>query len=63
VIAVVTHEGHVSALPQTIEKIWGQWVPDSALKTAKAPCFERYTEKFDAKTGIGPIEIWVPLET
>jgi AraC family transcriptional regulator len=60
--AVVTHEGHVSSLPQTIDKIWTQWVPDSALKTAQAPCFERYTEKFDPKSGAGPVEIWVPLE-
>jgi AraC family transcriptional regulator len=60
--AVVTHEGHVSALPQTIAKIWTQWIPDSSLKTAKAPCFERYTEKFDPHSGLGSVEIWIPLE-
>jgi AraC family transcriptional regulator len=60
--AVVTHDGHVSSLPQTIEKIWTRWIPDSALKTAKAPCFERYTEKFDPKSGSGPVEIWIPLQ-
>jgi AraC family transcriptional regulator len=60
--AVVTHDGHVSKLPQTIDTIWTKWVPDSALKTAKAPCFERYTEKFDPRTGLGAVEIWVPLE-
>jgi AraC family transcriptional regulator len=59
---VLTHEGHVSSLPPTIDKIWTQWVPDSALKTAKAPCFERYTEKFDPRTGAGSVEICVPLE-
>jgi AraC family transcriptional regulator len=40
-----------------------QWVPDAALKTAKAPCFERYTGKFDPKSGQGDVEIWVPLES
>jgi len=60
--AVVTHEGHVSTLPQTIDTIWTQWIPDAALNTAKAPCFERYTEKFDPKSGRGPVEIWIPLE-
>jgi predicted transcriptional regulator YdeE len=60
--AVLTHEGHVSLLPQTIDKIWAQWVPDSSLKTADAPCFERYTEKYDPKSGLGVVEIWVPLE-
>ena len=60
--AVVTHDGHVSRLPQTIDTIWTKWVPDSALKTAKAPCFERYTEKFNPRSGLGAVEIWVPLE-
>jgi predicted transcriptional regulator YdeE len=60
--AVVTHEGHVSMLPQTVDKIWSQWIPEASLKTAKAPCFERYAEKFDPKTGVGAVEVWVPLE-
>jgi AraC family transcriptional regulator len=60
--AVLTHEGHVSTLPGTIDKIWSQWAPDSGLKIAKAPCFERYTEKFNPKAGVGPVEIWAPLE-
>lgn len=59
---VLTHEGHLSLLPQTIDRIWTQWVPDSSLKTADAPCFERYTEKYDPKSGLGVVEIWVPLE-
>jgi AraC family transcriptional regulator len=52
----------VSLLPQTIDKVWTQWVTGSSLKTADAPCFERYTEKFDPKSGLGGVEIWVPLE-
>jgi predicted transcriptional regulator YdeE len=58
---VVTHEGHISTFPETMDKIWAQWIPDSGLKTAKAPCFERYTDKFDPKTGMGAVEIWIPL--
>ena len=60
--AVVTHEGHISSIGQTIDKIWSQWVPESSIKTASAPCFECYTDKFDPKTGNGSVEIWVPLE-
>jgi predicted transcriptional regulator YdeE len=60
--AVLTHEGHVSLLPQTFDKIFSQWLPDAGLKTVKAPCFERYTEKFNPKTVTGPVEIWVALE-
>jgi AraC family transcriptional regulator len=61
--AVVTHEGHVSSLPETIDRVWSKWVPDATLKTAKAPCFERYTDKFDPKSGTGSVEFWIPLES
>lgn len=60
--AVFTHEGHVSALPATIDSIWQKWPPNSGYKAAKAPCFERYTEAFNPETGLGGMEIWVPLE-
>ena len=49
-------------LPQALDTIWSTWVPDSGLKTAKAPCFERYTEEFNPHTGRGGTEIWIPLE-
>jgi AraC family transcriptional regulator len=61
--AVVTHEGHVSTLPQTIDKIWTQWIPASGLKTAKAPCFEKYGENYDPNGALDPVEIWIPLES
>ena len=59
--AIVTHVGHISTFPKTMDKVWAQWIPESGLKTAKAPCFERYTDKFDPKTGEGAVEIWIPL--
>lgn len=62
--AVFPHTGHVSALPKTIDTIWKSWAPDSQLKIAHAaPCFERYTSEFNDKTGMGGMEIWIPLET
>ena len=60
--AVFTHDGHVSALPQTIDAIWEKWVPECGLKIAQAPCFERYTEDFDPQRGRGGTEIWIPLD-
>ena len=59
---VFAHEGHVSAIAKTIEIIWTKWVPESGLKIAKAPCFERYTPKFNSLTGLNGMEIWIPLE-
>jgi AraC family transcriptional regulator len=60
--AVIEHTKHVSAIPQTIDTIWTKWVPQFGLKASHAPCFERYTEDFNGQTGMGGMEIWVPLE-
>src|SRR5262245_23267256 len=59
--AVFTHREHVSSIGKTIDTIWNQWVSQSGLKTADAPWFERYTEKFNPQTGLGGMEIWIPL--
>lgn len=60
--AVFPHTAHVSAIGKTIDLIWTRWAPDCGLKIAQAPCFERYTLEFNGKTGMGGMEIWVPLE-
>ena len=59
--AVFVHTGHVSAIPKTMDSIWTKWVPDCGLKIDNAPCFERYTSEFKPDTGMGGMEIWVPL--
>jgi AraC family transcriptional regulator len=59
--AVLTHNRHVGLIKQTIDTIWTQWVPDCGLRIAAQPWFERYTEAFDPATGLGGIEIWLPL--
>lgn len=60
--AVFAHTGHVSVIPKTIDTIWTKWVPDCGLKIADAPCFERDTSDFNPGTGMGGMEIWIPLE-
>jgi AraC family transcriptional regulator len=59
---VFTHRDNVSSIASTIDKIWRDWVPQAGLKVSSAPCFERYSENFSPKTGVGGIEIWIPLE-
>ena len=60
--AVFTHSGHVSTLPATIDTIWTRWAPALPLLVAHgAPCFERYTPEFDLGTGLGGMEVWIPL--
>lgn len=61
--AVFAHTGHVSAIPKTIDTIWTSWVSKCGLKVANAPCFERYTSDFNPGTGMGGMEIWIPLES
>ncbi|MGD9646230.1 MAG: GyrI-like domain-containing protein [Pirellulales bacterium] len=60
--AVIAHNGHVSAIGQTIDAIWSKWLPASGLQAAATPSFERYDERFDPRTGLGGIEIWVAIQ-
>jgi len=59
--AVFTHKDHISKVRSTQYTIWSQWLPDSGHEAADAPDFERYDERFDPRTGAGPMEIWIPL--
>lgn len=62
--AVFAHPKHVSSLAATIDKIWREWVPDAGLPIDdQAPCFERYTAEFNPQTGMGGMEIWIPLKS
>ena len=59
--AVFTHAEHISTIRRTVNTIWNHWLPSSGMKAADAPNFERYDEKFDAATGNGGLEIWIPV--
>lgn len=59
---VFTHTGHISSLNSTFDTIWKKWVPECGLSIARGvPFFERYTPRFDPRTGMGDVELWVPL--
>ena len=59
--AVFTHAGHVSGLPATVRGVW-RALPTLGLAVASAPDFERYGPAFDGRTGMGEVEIWIPLK-
>jgi AraC family transcriptional regulator len=59
--AVFVHSDHISTIRRTVNTIWNHWLPASGMKAADAPNFERYDEKFDAGTGNGGLEIWIPV--
>lgn len=66
--AVFAHRGHVSKLRETLDAIWHKWLPVSGRQVAHADAaapnfFERYGEKFDPRTGLGDIEVWIPVKS
>ena len=59
---VFRHEGHVSAIGATWNAVMNVWLPASAYRMAHAPSFERCPPSFDPHTGMGGIDICVPVE-
>ncbi len=60
--AVFSHRDHISAIRRTWNTIWTQWLPQSGHEPLDAPDFERYGEDFNSHTGLGGVEIWIPLK-
>lgn len=59
---VATHHGHISDIRRTWQAFVGDWLPRSGLHLADAPEFEKYGTDFDDASGIGDVEIWLPLQ-
>lgn len=58
-----THAGHISELRNTMSAIWGEYLPASPCQAdGEQPLFELYDEKFDPRTGLGGLEIWIPIK-
>jgi AraC family transcriptional regulator len=65
--AVFPHREHVSKLRDTIDTIWHKWLPNSGHEAARGSAgapgfFERYTADFNPQTGMGGIEVWIPIK-
>ncbi len=60
--AVFQHREHVSRIPATYSAILGDWFPKHNLLAADGPSLERHLETFDPKTGLGGVEIWIPIK-
>jgi AraC family transcriptional regulator len=58
---VFTHSEHISTIRRTWATIWDSWFPASGHEVADAPHFELYDENFNSQTGMGGVEIWIPL--
>jgi AraC family transcriptional regulator len=61
--AVFRHRDHISSIKNTFVAIYNQWLPASGYEAARAPELERYGEEFDGRTGLGGVEVWIPIVT
>ncbi len=61
--AVFTHTGHVSKLRAVAYTIWNKSLPALRLEVADAPDFELYDDRVDPQTGMGTVEVWVPIKS
>jgi AraC family transcriptional regulator len=64
--AVFTHQGNVNRIRDTIDYAFDQWLPSSGYALTPKDhnslhFFERYGENFNAQTGLGEIEVWLPI--
>lgn len=59
--AVFFHRDHISKIRDTWDGAF-LWVRMSGRKLVKAPQVEAYGEGFNAQTGNGGVEIWIPVE-
>jgi hypothetical protein len=57
------HSDHISAIPATHYTIWNKWLPESEHEAADGISFELYDKRFDPQTGMGGVEIWIPVKT
>ena len=60
--AVFRHDAHVAAIGQTYSAIFNEWLPAHGRRAADGPIIERHREGFDPWTGLGGVDIWIPLE-
>lgn len=60
--AVFAHRDHVSTIRRTWNTIYTKWLPESGHRVVDAPEFERYAADFDSRSGVGGIEIWIPIQ-
>jgi AraC family transcriptional regulator len=59
--AVFAHREHISSVGGTFNAIFGGWLPESGYEAVEGPQFELYGPSFDGRTGLGGLEIWLPV--
>jgi AraC family transcriptional regulator len=60
--AVFAHNDHVSTIFDTYTAIWNEALPALARRVADGPVLEFHNDTFDPDTGLGGLQICIPLE-
>ena len=60
--AVFQHRDHVVTIRSTYAAIWNHWLPATGGTACEAPILEQHNPTFDPMTGLGGLEIWVPVK-
>jgi AraC family transcriptional regulator len=60
--AVFLHTGHISSIQKTWELILNNWLPRPDVHAIDMPNFELYDERFNPETGMGSVEIFIPVK-
>lgn len=60
--ALFTHTGHIRDIGKTWDAIRREWMKEEGYIHRKAHDFERYDERWNPKTGEGPVDIYLPIE-
>lgn len=59
--AMFEHREHIAMIDRTIQAIFSRWLPESNFEIVDAPLVEHYPPTFNGVTGMGGMEIWVPV--
>ena len=60
--AVFRHKGPANQVPETISKIFGDWLPQSEYQVATRAHFEVLPEGYNPVDPLAHEDIWIPIE-
>lgn len=60
--AIFTHRGPLGKIRETMQAVYGGWVPQNKAILRKAPHLEIYDERFDANSESSEFDVCVPVK-